>query len=75
MKRYKKAQTNKAVYSTDYVVPQGHSVCIAGYLDCPVGPTDHYHCANCGGISGHQGHYSKLPLQTEWQFNCPDQDG
>lgn len=52
-------------------VPLGHSMCIAGYLDCPVGPTDHWHCGNCGGISGHQGHYSKLPGQTEWQFNCP----
>ena len=50
----------------------GHSVCNVGYEDCPEGNRYHYHCSNCGGVSGQQGHYSKLPGQTEWQFNCPE---
>ena len=53
----------------------GHSVCNAGYEDCPGADSYHWHCEKCGGISGQQGHYSKLPGQTEWQFNCPSEGG
>ena len=58
-------------YVYRYQVPVGRSMCGNGYLDCPLGGSYHWHCGNCGGISGQQGHYSKLPGQNDWQFNCP----
>lgn len=38
---------------------------------CPCGYDDggsHYHCSNCGGVSGMFGHYDHLKKQ----FDCPE---
>ena len=56
----------------DKLLP-GISVCNAGYMNCPHGNQYHWHCSNCGGISGHQGHYWNIDGKG-WRFTCEDDE-
>lgn len=39
----------------------------------------HWHCANCGLISGYQGHwkgrFDNVTAETHWGFECPPRPG
>lgn len=47
----------------------GISVCSAGYEDCPEGSDNHYHCGNCGGVTGMFGHL--VQKDGDWVMDCP----
>jgi hypothetical protein len=53
-----KNKRGQTTYKKATSIEPGVAICNVGYADCPGDGGNHYHCGQCGAITGMMGHYA-----------------